>query len=154
MIFAQREWNNEEWVSLNGFWFASFILLRGSAAAQVVARFVFCLNIKSWRTTVTLDSSTVILHLLYKSECGGKALAGFLKLLTDVPISILCCRHKIKESKHPTRGGCFCFSGAACHTLQMHIWEPGSVAAVARVLVKSGSGSQTDGCVHPIGSAV
>lgn len=80
--------------------------------------FQFYLNIKSWRTTITLDSSMKILHLLHKSKWGGKALARCWKAphWVDVPTSILCCCNKIKvkfkkkrQKENQAGRGCFLF---------------------------------------------
>ncbi len=71
--------------------------------------FSFCLNIKSWRTTVTLDSSIIILHLLHKSKWGGKALAGCLKLFIELmcQLQFFAVVTRSKKSKNQARGGCF-----------------------------------------------
>lgn len=74
-------------------------------------RFSFCLNIKSWRTTITPDSSIIILHLLHKSKWGGKALAGCLKLLAELmcQLQFFAVVTRSKKSKNQARGGCFLF---------------------------------------------
>lgn len=71
----------------------------------------FCLNIKSWRTTITLDSSKIILHLLHKSKWWGKALTGCLKLLTELmcQLQFFAVVTRSKKSKNQARGGCFLF---------------------------------------------
>lgn len=71
--------------------------------------FSFCLNIKSWRTTITLDSSTIILHFLHKSKWGGKALAGCLTLLIELmcQLQFFAVVTRSKKSTNQARGGCF-----------------------------------------------
>lgn len=111
--------------------------------------FQFYLNIKSWRTTITLDSSMKILHLLHKSKWGGKALARCWKAphWVDVPTSILCCCNKIKvkfKKKTERKSGwerLFSVSGAARHSAfsQMHIWKSGHVVGITRVSPRSSS---------------
>lgn len=111
--------------------------------------FQFYLNIKSWRTTITLDSSMKILHLLHKSKWGYKALARCWKAphWVDVPTSILCCCNKIKvkfKKKTERKSGwerLFSVSGAARHSAfsQMHIWKSGHVVGITRVSPRSSS---------------
>lgn len=72
---------------------------------------VFCSNIKSWRTTITLDSSIIILHLLHKSKRGGKALTKCFKLLTELmcQLRFFAVVTRSKTSKNQARGGSFLF---------------------------------------------
>lgn len=119
--------------------------------------FQFYLNIKSWRTTITLDSSMKILHLLHKSKWGGKALARCWKAphWVDVPTSILCCCNKIKvkfkkKDRKKIRLGeaVFCFWSSSSLSFftdaYLKIWSCGwHHTSVSSILVKTSSGPPT-----------
>lgn len=101
----------------------------------------FCLNIKSWRTTITLDSSIIILHLPHKSECGGTALAMCLKLLAELmcQLKLFSVVTRSKKSEYQAREGWFLFLVQPVAILQMHIWKPGSVAGVTQMSSQASS---------------
>lgn len=97
---------------------SSFIPSCYSVAVQVVALCKTCLNIKSLRTTVTLDSSIIILNLLHKSKRGGKALAGCLKLLTELmcQLQFFAVVTRSKKSKNQARRAVFFFWSGLSHS--------------------------------------